>query len=776
MKRNLSTVALVMGGTCFAMAENGIAEDSLSNYDLQAAEITATRASRTTPVAFTNLNKKDIEKRNFGRDLTYLLMGTPSVVTTSDAGAGIGYTTLRVRGTDATRINITNNGIPVNDAESHAVFWVNMPDFASSIKDVQIQRGAGTSTNGAGAFGASINLQTAALHALPYGEFQGAYGSFNTHKETLKFGTGLINGHWTLDGRLSNIGTDGYLDRAEASLNSYYMQAGYFAGNTSLRFILFGGKEKTYHAWNYSTREQMEAFGRKFNSCGYMNATHADGSVSRPDIDYGYGVEEAQGILADGGHLNYYDDQTDNYIQTNAQLLLNHQFSNHWKLNAGLHYTKGDGYYQEYKDERKLVQFGLTPFLDAEGNLHKKSDLIRKKAMDNHFGGGVAALQYSNARLHATLGGGFNYYEGDHFGKVLWVKNYIGALNPDNDYYRNTGKKNDGNIYLKAEYEWFKGLTAYADIQYRHIRYQIDGQGDKWAGDALQQFDIDEKFDFCNPKVGLNWQPNANHRVFASVSMAHKEPTRNNYTDGYLHEHPKSEQLLDYEVGYQYANSWLHAGANLYYMDYKDQLVLTGELNEIGEAVAANVPDSYRAGIEIMAGVNLPCGFSWDINATFSRNRIKDFTEKLYGYDADWNDLDPVLVHHGETHIAFSPDILLNNRFAYTWKGLEAALQTQYVGRQYMSNADVKDHRLDAYCTTDLSLAYTFRLKRMKALTLGATVYNLFNEEYENNGWASSDFTGHVQDGKVVVDKRNNYTGYAAQAGTNFMFHLGLKF
>ena len=775
MKKNLLVATLLASGANVAMAENA-AVDTLTNYDLNAAEITATRATRTTPIAYTNLNKKDIAKKNFGQDLTYLLLGTPSLITTSDAGTGIGYTSLRVRGTDATRINITNNGIPVNDAESHAVFWVNLADFASSVKDIQIQRGVGTSTNGSGAFGASVNMQTATLNAKAYGEFNGSYGSFNTHKETIKFGTGLIGNHWTFDGRLSNIGSDGYLDRADVSLNSYYMQTGYFNNSTAVKFILYGNKEQTYHAWNYASKAEMDAFGRKFNSCGYMNMTDNEGNIVRPDLGSGE-IPQAQEILAGGGHFNYYEDQTDNYIQTNAQLLIDHQFSNNWKMNVGLHYTKGDGYYQEYKDGRKLHQFGLTPFKDAEGELHKKSDLIRKKAMDNHFGGAVAAIQYNDNNLHATLGGGYNHYDGDHFGRVLWVKNYIGELNPDRDYYRNTGKKDDGNIYMKAEYEFIKGLTGYADIQYRHIRYQINGQNDKWADDDFQHFNIDEKFDFCNPKIGLNWQPNANHRVFGSVSMAHKEPTRNNYTDGYVNEHPKSEQLLDYELGYQFANKYFHAGANFYFMDYKDQLVLTGELNEIGEAVAANVPDSYRAGIELMAGLRLPCGFTWDINATLSRNRIQDFQETLYGHDAEWNDLAaPVKINHGDTHIAFSPDFILNNRFGYNWKGLSASLETQYVSDQYMSNAEIEEHKLDAYFVSNLNLSYTFNLKHMKSVTIGATVYNLFNEEYENNGWASSDFEGHMDGNKVVMEKRNNYTGYAAQAGTNFLINLGLNF
>lgn len=752
-------------------------KDSLRIVNLQEVEIISTRATGTTPVAFTNVSKEQLKKQNFGQDLPYLLSMTPSAITTSDAGAGIGYTTLRIRGTDGTRINVTANGIPINDAESHTVFWVNLPDFASSVKDMQVQRGAGTSTNGAGAFGASINMQTGDFSSKPYAEFNASYGSFHTHKETVKAGTGLINNHWSFDARLSNISTDGYLDRAEVGLNSYYLQGGYYNDNTSVKLITFAGKERTYHAWNYAGKAQMKAFGRRFNSCGYMYITDNNGNIHRPDIDYDYGIEEASGLLKNGGQFHYYNDQTDNYVQKNYQLLVNHNFTPRWNLNIGLHYTKGDGYYQEYKNGRKLVEYGLEPYTtgekDEDGNLiyHKKSDLVRKKAMDNRFGGGIFSVNYRGSRLHASLGGALNRYDGDHFGKVLWVKNYLGPLNPDRDYYRNNATKNDGNIYLKANYEWGKGLNAYADLQYRHIGYKIDGENDKWnpATHALQHLGIDEAFDFFNPKAGLSWQIDRNHRLYGSFSVAHKEPTRNNYTDGLLANPPRAERLFDYELGYTFANAWLQLSANFYYMDYKDQLVLTGELNEIGEAVAANVPDSYRMGIELMAGMKLPGGFQWDINATLSRNRIKNFVETLYGYDEEWNELPGVAISHGTTHIAFSPDFLLNNRFGYAYKGFEASLQSQYVGKQYMSNMDIEDHRLDAYFVSNLNLAYTFKLPKVKSITIGCTVYNLFNEEYENNGWASSDYTN-------TPEHRNNYAGYAAQAGTNVLGHISLSF
>lgn len=723
-----------------------IETDSLRTVELDDVNIMSTRATKTTPVAFTNISGEQIEKVNFGQDLPYLLSMTPSAITTSDAGGGIGYTTLRVRGVDATRINVTANGIPVNDAESHSVFWVNLPDLASSVKDIQVQRGAGTSTNGAGAFGASVNLQTGHSSLKPYAEFSGSYGSFNTHKETVKVGTGLIGGHWTFDARLSNISTDGYIARASVGLNSYYLQGAYYTDNTSVKLITFAGKERTYHAWNYASKEEMAEYGRKYNSCGYM-------------------------YTDENGVAHYYDDQTDNYVQKNWQLLVNHTFSPAWNLNVGLHYTKGDGYYQEYKDGRTLVEYALQPFMQ-DGALVDESDLVRKKAMDNHFGGGVFSLNYKDERLNASLGGALNRYEGDHFGKVLWVKNYAGMLSPDHEYYRNVGTKTDGNVYLKADYSLTDNLNAYADLQYRHIDYTIEGNNDKWnsvTNDGLQRLDIDDTFDFFNPKFGLSWQINDHNRVFGSFSVAQKEPTRNNYTDGKLLEHPKAERLLDYELGYVFTNKWLNIGANLYYMDYKDQLVLTGELNEIGEPVAANVPESYRMGVELMAGIKLDCGFTWDINATLSKNRVKDFTETLY--EDEWVGGEQWITKKGDTHIAFSPDFILNNQFGYNYKGFSASLQSQYVSKQYMSNADCENHVLDAYFVSNLNLAYTFKLPSLKSVTVGCTVYNLFNEEYENNGYAGS---GFYYDGDQRV--RYDYAGYAAQAGTNFLAHLTLKF
>ncbi len=735
-----------------AALTTGVAQPCLSQSDslhvnLSEATVIATRATRTTPIAFTNISAKELERSNFGADIPTLLSTTPSCVSTSDAGAGIGYSSLRIRGVDATRINVTINGIPMNDAESHNVFWVNTPDLASSVDDMQIQRGVGTSTNGSGAFGASLNLQTTSCQTSPYTEVQLAAGSYGTHKETLRLGTGLINKHWTFDARLSNIGTDGYIDRASANLYSYYTQAAYFAESSALRFIVYGGKERTYHAWNYASREEMEAYGRRYNSCGYM-------------------------FTNEEGVQHFYDDQTDNYTQTHYQLLGSHQFNKNWKINAALHYTHGEGYYQEYKTNRKLIEYGLTPYTTADGTLVKKSDLVRRKSMDNDFGGLTFSVNYQSKRLNATLGGALNRYVGDHFGHVIWTKNYVGQANPNDEYYRNQGKKSDANIFVKGEYKLLPSLSAYADLQLRHIDYSINGTNDKYNSldaSGMQRLAVNDQFDFFNPKVGLNWNATKRLRLYASASVAHKEPTRNNYTDGYFTHHPRAEKLVDYEAGAHYTTEKFHAGVNLYYMDYTDQLVLTGELNEIGEPVSANVKDSYRMGIELQAAAKLPLGFKWEANATLSRNRIENFCETLYGYDDNWNDLPAQIVQHGSTHTAFSPSFVANNQLSYEYKGFFARLTTQYVGEQYMSNADVAAHKLKAYCISNLDFAYTLEhLGSIKSATFGITINNLFNKAYENNGWASSSYLN-------TPDQRINYTGYAAQARTNFMAHLTLK-
>ena len=745
MKKNLLLVAAT-ATACSAWAQQSVSLDSLDYAEMDEVQVIATRATKTTPVAFTNVTKEQIKKVNFGKDLPEVLSMTPSVVTTSDAGAGVGYTTMRIRGTDGSRINVTVNGIPINDAESHNVFWVNMPDLLSSLKSIQIQRGVGTSTNGAGAFGASVNMVTTDFSDKPYAEVAGSYGSFNTNKQTVKVGSGLLGDHWCVDARLSHIGSDGFLDRASVRLFSYYVQAGYYAGSTSVKFVTFGGKERTYHAWNYPSKEETAEFGRSYNSCGYM---YTDAS----------------------GRRRYYDDQTDNYFQHHYQLLFSHQFNGHWTMNAAAHYTKGDGYYQEY-----ILSADLATYKLPEGY----SDITRKKVMDNGFGGGVFDLTYKNNRLQTTFGGGMNKYTGWNYGNVLSTldDSHVATIYTDNEFYRYRGEKWDGNLYLKADYNLCKGLNGYVDLQWRHIDYRLRGENERWdyAAGAPQDLNITRVYDFFNPKVGLNYQFRKHHRVYASWSVAHKEPTRNNFiTD--LSVQPVSERLFDYEAGYEFRNDWLHAGANLYYMDYKDQLVLTGKLNEIGEPLSENVPESYRLGAELSFGLKTRVGFSWDVSATLSRNRVKDFQEVLpvneYDADGNWIGSRNEVVDHGETHLAFSPDYTFVNIFRYTIKGFETFAQTNFVSKQYMCNANQEDCTLDTYCTTNLALSYTWKnLRAIKGLTVGCTVYNLFNAKYDNNGWASSEhaYVGGVDMGRV------NYSGYAAQAGTNVLGHVSLQF
>lgn len=741
-------------------------KDSLRVVNLDEVEIISTRATSSTPVAFTNISKEQLKKQNFGQDIPYMLTFTPSVLTTSDAGAGIGYTSIRVRGTDASRINVTTNGIPMNDAESHSIYWVNTPDFASSLQDMQIQRGAGTSTNGAGAFGASINMQTQGISSKPYAEVSGSYGSFNTHKETVKAGTGIIDGHWGFDVRLSNIQSDGYRDRASADLKSYFVQGGYYNDNTTLKFITFGGKEETYHAWDGLNKETLQA-NRKYNPNGEIKDDKGD-------------------------VIGFYDNQIDYYHQTHYQLLLNQILSASWKLNAALHYTDGDGYYEEYKNARTLVEYGLQPF-EVNGVTIEKSNLIRRKLVNSGFGGGIFSLSYRGSRLDASVGGGLNYYKNTHNGEVMWVKNYIGDLEPGQEYYRNIGRKTDGNIYAKANWAVGKGINLYADLQYRYTRYKINGNNDKWDWTAspahLQPLAIDEKFSFFNPKAGALWNIDSHNKVYASFSVAHKEPTRNNYTDNLFAARPKAERLFDYELGYDFHTDRFNAGINLYYMNYKNQLVLNGQLNEIGEAVAENVKDSYRMGIELMAGAQIARWLRWDVNATISRNRIKDYTEYLSDINEDGKDMyseswgiSQTTRYIGTTPIAFSPDFMANSLISLDYKGFSASLQTQYVGKQYLNNAHQEDCVLNSYCVSNLSMGYTFKLHGTKSVSIGMTVYNLFDETYESNGYASGAavYQGHGKNQIKTPDSKLLYTSnhavYYPNAGVNALAHITLSF
>jgi iron complex outermembrane receptor protein len=742
----LPAAALAMGAVCQsvdAKTPENTEKDSLSVV-LNQVEVVANRATKKTPVAFTNVSKKELLKNNDGRDMTFLLQSTPSVITTSDAGSGIGYTSMSIRGTDGSRINVTANGIPINNPESHNVYWVNMPDLASSLRDVQIQRGAGTSANGAGAFGASVNMVTDAPSEEAYAELSGAYGMYNTNRETLRVGSGLLGNHWSFDARISHLGSDGYIDRATSELWSYFGQAAYQSYNTSVRLLAFGGKEKTYMAWDYASKDEMEEYGRRYNPCGKYTDKN--------------------------GNTAYYPDQKDNYIQHHFQLLLSQRLGEYFHLNAALHFTKDDGYYEQYKTKRTLAEYGLTPYYDADGNKVKKSDLVRLKFNDNSFGGGQITLNYLRDRWNVTLGGAVTDFDGHHFGKVQWVRNYVGDIDPLQNYYDNTGRKFDSNVYLRANYDITDNLSAFADMQYRHINYTIKGTSDNYDYniDGPAQLDIHQRWDFFNPKLGLNYAV-GNHRAFASWSVAHKEPVRDNFTDGDINHMPRAERLNDFELGYTYNSKLFTVGVNLYYMLYKDQLVVTGQLSDTGNAISVNVPDSYRTGIEFQGALRPCTWFDWNLNLTLSRNRIKNFVE--YIYEDEWTN--PISFELGETPIAFSPSVIFNNAFNFHVKGFDASLESRVVGKQYMNNARSEEAALDSYFVSDLHLGYSFKkVLGVKELHIGFSVYNLFNKKYFNNGYAGA--------GYYVDDAGNNviyrYAGYSAQAPTHVMATATLRF
>ena len=749
---------VILGMLSAVMTVQAQETDTLKNVELQNVEVMSTRATKKTPMAFTDMNQEQLKAVNYGQDVPYLLSLTPSVTITSDAGNGIGYTTLRVRGTDPSRINITANGIPMNDAESAQVFWVNMGDFASSVQSMQIQRGVGTSTNGAGAFGATLNMQTENIGLTPYIGLDMSGGSYYSHKETLRFGTGLLGKHWGIQGRLSNIGSKGYLDRASTKLNSYLLQAGWFGDNTVVKFITWNGVEETYHAWNYTSKYEQERYGRTYNSCGVLGFDENDNPTG------------------------YYDRQTDNYHQQNYQLLLNQRLSRLISLNAGLHYTHGDGYYEQYKRNRKLKNYFSPEYIAAhyaEGVT--KADIIEQKKMKNDFYGAVASLLYNDRKgLEAAFGGGWNKYDGDHYGNIVGVPSY--------EYYRNNAKKTDFNVYGKVNYEFVRGLNAFVDLQYRHIGYKLQDPADTYGFNQTNEYIINETFDFFNPKFGLNYDITSHHKVYASFAIAHKEPTRNDYEDN-LGTELKAERLNDLEVGYKFQYERFSAGANLYWMSYQDQFVLTGELNDIGEAIATNVGKSYRLGVELEAAWKPLDWFRWDANATWSRNRAKDWT--VTDNDGDVHNL-------GDTPLSFSPDFIFNNILTFNYKGFKVSVQSQYVSDQYLTNTGFKEMEcfdawengnttyetllLKSHFNTNLDISYTFALKQfgMKEIMAGLTLYNIFSAKYDNNGWAAPQF---VKDGNGGVKAVNEWglrdmdaAGFAPSAPFNLMAHLSVNF
>jgi len=704
--------------------------------------VSSLRANENSPVAYSNVSAAQIEKRNLGQDIPYLLALTPSFVTFSDAGTGVGYTGFRVRGTDANRINITVNGVPLNDSESHGVFFVNMPDFASSLSSVQVQRGVGTSTNGAAAFGASINMQTQTLNPKSYAEISSTLGSFNTNKNSMKVGTGLLDNNFDFDARLSNITSDGYMDRASVDLKSYYLSAGYFSEKTIVKLVTFGGSEKTYQAWNGVSADSLIT-NRTYNELGkYTDAN---------------------------GNTQFYNNQTDNYNQTHYQLHWLQELNPNLHLNATAHYTRGKGYYEEYKTERNYPDYGLTAPV-VNGHTLDSTDLVRRKWLDNQFMGATCALNYETGKINASIGGATNRYVGNHFGNVIWVQN---ARNLDvaNEYYRSKSTKDETNIYAKVNAEVIGNLFVMADLQFRSINYQMAGTIDKYDDNTNTMVDITQNhpFNFFNPKFGLTYKLNALNDVYASYSIANREPMRNNYTDAGVNEKPTSERLYDMEIGYRYQSSNFSAGANLYYMRYKDQLILTGKISEIGEMLTSNIADSYRRGIEFTAAAKITDWLRWDGNVTLSQNKILNFTEQgVDVYDADWNWTASQDNYLGKTDIAYSPNLIANSIITFNYKAFECGLHSNYIGKQYIDNTSDAVRSIDAYFVNNLNLKYSLKLNKLKSVDFNVLVNNLFAEVYETNAWTWYS--------AVVGGARYNDLRYFPQAGTNFLASVTLKF
>ncbi len=749
----LGAAFLMLGGYASAQVQ-----DSLF-MDIEEVQVISTRANSKTPVAYSHMEKEQIEEVNHGKDIPTILNMLPSVTTSSDAGTGIGYTGIHVRGTDPTRINVTANGIPLNDAESSQLYWVNLGDFASSVQSMQLQRGVGTSTNGAGAFGATLNLKTDNLSAEPYVGVDLSGGSYGTHKETVRFSTGLFGKHWGIQGRLSNIGSDGYIDRASTKLNSYFLQAGYMDDNTVVKFVTFNGWEKTYHAWDYASKQDMKTYGRKFNPSGMY--------------------------FDQNGDTAFYKNQTDNYHQQHYQLHWNQYLTNFWSLNAALHYTHGDGYYEQYKEGQKLYKYMFSQLPGSETFQMSKANLVRQKRMRNDFYGAVASLNFDNrSGLSANIGGGWNRYDGDHFGKLVNIVGYDGVIPRGFRYYDNDAKKTDFNVYGKLNYELFRNFNAFVDLQYRHVGLKMDGTSQEYDDQDKQvPFDLNRKYDFFNPKFGVTYSPAKGHTAYASYAIAHKEPTRNDFEDMMSETDqvdPKAERLNDLELGYRFQARKFTASANFFFMDYDNQFVLTGAQDSNGEMVARNIKDSYRMGVELAATWQPMKGFTWDTNATWSRNRAKNMNVTVI--NEDWSQS---YANVGTTHLAYSPDFILNNKFSYEWKGLKASLFTKYISEQYMTNSGFKGYleedgsttsaMIDKIFTTDLDVNYSFKFGCVKRLTVGATVYNLFNEKYESNGSCSMNFRNN--NGKIEAYNGGwAWATFSAQAPTHFMAYLSINF
>ena len=690
-------------------------KDSLKTTELKEVTVSSVRAKDKNPITYTNVSKEQIAPRNLGQDVPVLMQYLPSVVTTTDAGNGVGYTYMRVRGSDGSRINVTLNGVPFNDSESQGTFFVNLPDFASSLESVQLQRGVGTSTNGAGAFGASLNMATKSYQEKSYAEISNSYGSFNTRKHTLSFGTGLHN-NFELNGRISNIASDGFIDRATSNMFGYFFNANYIKESTLIKLLAFGGKEKTYQAWYGIEDPEKLRNDRTFNPAGMY--------------------------FDELGNMQFYDNETDNYWQNHFQLHWTEKWSEKWISNAALHYTIGKGYFEQYKEDSDLTDYNLPAF-----NGNSVSDLVRKRWLDNDFFGATFSLNYKTAKTDLLFGGAANRYLGLHYGEVIWTQNYI--PNP-NRYYDNYGNKDDVNFYTKASYNVTNKLNLFADLQYRIVFYEAT---------SVKFDDVNDTFRFFNPKAGLNYQLDEKNGFYGYFGIANKEPRRDDYENSAT----KPERMFDYELGWKYNSKKVKLSANAFYMRYNDQLVMTGALNDVGSPIFKNSGKSYRLGLEVESTITLTEKLFLNPNFTLSQNKNEDFYYEING----------AVQNLGNTNIAYSPDFIFGNRFSYLpVKGLQLSLLSKFVGEQYMGNIDSDVSKLDSYFINDFNAFYDWKInKGIKSIVFSGLINNIFDVEYESNGYFYT--YDDNSSGSIIT---YGGAGYYPQAGINFLVGVTLKF
>ena len=701
-------------------------------------KVLSTRAKDDSPYAYENLTLYELNKNNTGKDIPYLLDFTPSVTITSDAGGGIGYTGIRIRGSDANRINVTINGIPYNDAESHGVFWVDLPDIASSTNTIQIQRGVGSSTNGGGAFGGTISIKTGTPSEKAYVDYGTSMGSFKTFKNTLNLNSGLLKQHWNFALRLSKITSDGYVDRAFSNLWSYYAAATYFTKKTSFQFINFSGKEKTYQSW-WGTPES-----RVLNDLNGMQ---------KVIINNGFDEEQKDNLLSSGRTYNYYtyENEIDDYQQDHYQFHFNHDISNSANLHFALHYTYGRGFYEQFRKNDPLSNY----FNDYE-NIY--TNLVRRRWLDNDFFGFTYSYFKRTTKTELTIGGAYNIYKGDHFGKI--ISTGIPNMVLKNPYYFSKSNKKDGNIFIKSDWSLNYKLKLFADMQIRNYSHNSDG-----SDNDRSVIDFDSKNIFFNPKIGFNFKLNPTSNIYSSVSIANREPIRIDFLDSY--EKPKHETLYDFEFGYNINYKLGFFKTNLYWMEYKNQLITTGELNDVGGYIRTNAKKSRRVGLEILNRIIIK-KFNISSSLTLSKNFVYDFNEILYDYGNDFNQYNIIKKTYSKSNIAFSPEITGYNNLEYkTLKNVTTSFKTKYVGKQYLDNTSNTNRSINSYLINSLDVEARLNVKGLKKLFIKFSINNIFNKMYSSNGYTFGYYAG------TDYEVRENYL--YPQAGRNYMFSLNIK-